>query len=563
MTADFKVLIADDSPSDRLLLEALVKQAGYRVIAACDGVEAIELFHKESPDIVLLDALMPRKDGFQVAKEIKDSNPEEVTPIIFLTSLVDTESLVKCLDAGGDDFLSKPYNGVILKAKIRAMARLREMHQSLQHHRDQIAANNEHLVREQVVAKQVFDNIAHTGCLGANNIRYSLSPMAVFNGDVIVAGMRPNGSMVLLLGDFTGHGLPAAMGAMPLASTFYGMVHKGFSMTDILREINQKLNQTLPVGIFCCAAVVEMNFIKQTAKLWNGGLPGLVHRKVTGELVELDSKHLPLGVVSDEQFKSESLTVAMELGDQIMLWSDGIIEARSESGEMFGHERVMSCLSGPKKDESGFDLVLEALQKYAPEEGQDDDVSLLEMTMVELESLTGVSDTYFKSTDHGLSEWNLSLELKPSSLHSFDPLPLLVNVLVEVPDLREHSGTLYSILAELYSNALEHGVLGLESELKNNTDGFSRYYQLRKQRIESLKEGWIRFELGHSVTDNGGVLSISVEDSGEGFNPDSSDEKLENQYSGRGITLLRKLCHSVSYDKQGSRATVEYLWSRQ
>src|SRR5690606_1559787 len=130
--------------------------------------------------------------------------------------------------------------------------------------------------------------------------------------------MRPSGSMMVLLGDFTGHGLPAAVGAMPLASTFYGMVHKGFAMTDILREINGKLKTILPVGIFCCATIVDVNFRKRQLRVWNGGLPAsYLYRAATGEYQPVESRHLPLGVLSNKAFKDDCKTYSMDLGDRI------------------------------------------------------------------------------------------------------------------------------------------------------------------------------------------------------------------------------------------------------
>lgn len=560
MMSNLKVLIADDSPSDRLLLEALVRKAGYEVLPAEDGVEALEVFNREAPDIVLLDALMPRMDGFEVARAIKSVDSDDMTPIIFLTSLVDTESLVKCLDAGGDDFLSKPYNGVILQAKIRAMVRLREMHQTLQSHRDKIAKNHQQLLREQVVAKEVFDNIAHTGCLGASNVKYSLSPLAVFNGDVIVAGMRPNNSMVLLLGDFTGHGLPASIGAMPLASSFYGMIQKGFSPNHILREINQKLHQILPTGLFCCAAIAEINFKRRTAQVWNGGLPGVLMQRADGTVDEINSKHLPLGVVGDERFQGDMVSIDMAVGDRLFLWSDGVIEARNQQGEMFGQDRLIDCF---KQNATGtFDSVLNAVQDFADSEDQDDDISLLQVEMVEQDVLSGITENYQSRTYNGLSDWSFSMELNPANLTSFDPLPLLVNILVEVPNLRDHSGELYTILAELYSNALEHGLLGLSSDLKSSREGFADYYREREDRLQNLKDGWIRFNLTSRHTNSGGQLSIEIEDSGKGFDVSLLKDNSSNQYSGRGIGLVSRLCHSIQYENRGSKAVVIFEWER-
>ncbi|WP_439134316.1 ATP-binding SpoIIE family protein phosphatase [Pseudomaricurvus sp.] len=571
------ILIADDTDSDRLILETIVKKEGHRVISVCDGQEAVDAYQEHRPDLILLDAMMPRLDGFGAARQIKALAGEEMVPIIFLTSLTDTKSLVKCLDAGGDDFLSKPYNRVILQAKIKAFSRMRVMHRVMQEQRDQISSHNQHLVQEQVVAKQVFDNIAHTGCMDAPNVKYFLSPLAVFNGDVIVAAVRPSGSMMVLLGDFTGHGLPAAIGAMPLASIFYGMVQKGFNLVDVLREINLKLKQILPVGVFCCATIVDMNFAKGTVKVWNGGLPECyLYRADTGVVDTIRSTHLPLGVLDDIAFKDDCVRLEMAPGDRLYMWSDGIIESRNRQGEMFGEERLMQLFTEHAQNDPGsgsdktsgseedgiFEKVLSAVHEYAEGE-RDDDLSLIELTM---DHPDRALKQPYEATRHrygGLLEWSLGLELKPSTLRMFDPLPLLLNILVEVPGLRTHSGTLYTILAELYSNALEHGILALPSAWKATPEGFEHYYLERVKRVEVLQEGFIRFDLEHQLQDDGGVLSIRVQDSGSGFEHEENiNNTLESkEYSGRGIPLLRSLCDSLSYNDLGNQVEVTFHWS--
>ena len=143
------VLVADDNPADRMILRRLVERLGHQVHEAEHGQQAVELFALHSPDIVLLDALMPTMDGFEAARRIKLHAGEDLVPIIFLTSLTETGALVKCLEAGGDDFLTKPYNPVILEAKIRAFRRMREMHQTLQSQRDVIAGQHAGLLRDQ------------------------------------------------------------------------------------------------------------------------------------------------------------------------------------------------------------------------------------------------------------------------------------------------------------------------------------------------------------------------------------------------------------------------------
>ncbi|MGQ9425919.1 SpoIIE family protein phosphatase [Gilvimarinus sp. F26214L] len=556
------ILIAEDSEADRRILEAIIRQEGHRVISARDGMEALSAFKDNAPDVVLLDALMPGLDGFATARRIRELAGERWIPVIFLTSLTDSGSLVRCLEAGGDDFLQKPYNQVILQAKIRAFNRMRGLHHTVLAQRNQIVRQNQHLLQEQMLAKQVFDNVAHSGCLNAPNIRYHLSPRAIFNGDVLLAARRPSGSMMVLLGDFTGHGLPAAIGAMPLASTFYSMVHRGFALEDVLREINGKLNSILPLGVFCCASVLEMDFRERRLTVWNGGLPEcLIYRKASGRLEMITSRHLPLGVVGSSQLKVDCRHYEMDVGDRCYLWSDGIHESRNSAGEMFGEKRLRAIFR-QRHAARIFPGILSAVRAFVGSEGADDDLSLVEVTMVEPErvQLPSVSDNPGRST--GLMEWELDFEVKPSTFKHFDPLPLLLGVLTEVPGLRRHSGSLYTILAELYSNALEHGVLRLDSRLKQTPEGFGDYYEQRRRRLAQSTKGYVRFHLSHESCEDGGRLTIRVSDSGRGFASTRQPDNGE-PYSGRGIALVRNLCDSLRFLRDGREVEAVYRWTRE
>jgi two-component system, HptB-dependent secretion and biofilm response regulator len=554
-----KILVADDTDSDRLILETIVRKEGHQVYSARNGIEAVAIFEKERPDIVLLDALMPELDGFGAARQIKALAGDELVPIIFLTSLQDTESLVSCLDAGGDDFLSKPYNRVILKAKIKSFNRMRGLHSTMIAQRDLLSQHHQRLLQEQTVAKQVFDNVAHSGCLNSGNVRYFLSPLAIFNGDVVVAAMRPNGNMMVLLGDFTGHGLPAAIGAMPLASTFYGMVHKGFSMSDVLREINKKLKSILPVGLFCCATMMDINFRRKRIKVWNGGLPaGIIYRTKEASVTPIRSTHLPLGVLADKNFKDDAQYFNLDADDKIYMWSDGIHEARNPDGDMFGEERLHDLFATNNQPAALFDDVLSSVKAFIGSGEQDDDLSIIEIKMA-------LHDLALNPIDHKALcpvVWDMSFEVKPSSFKVFDPLPFLLNILMDVPELRGFSGSLYTILAELYSNALEHGVLQLSSSLKKTAEGFVQYYGLREKRLNEIITGFVRIHFNYSANLEGGTLTLRVEDSGSGFDfaACSGQAMSTTGYSGRGIALMEKLCKSVSYFDRGNKVEVVFEW---
>ncbi len=555
MTERLSVLIADDNASDRMILRAIVRRLGHDVIEAADGQQAIELFDSSRPDIVLMDVFMPNMDGQQAAWIIKQQAGEELVPVIFLTSLTDADQLADCLDAGGDDFLSKPYNRVILQAKIQAFARMRTLHA-------QVQTQREHLVREQAVAKAVFDSIAHHGALDLPNIRYLISPMSVFNGDVMLVARQPSGGLSLFLGDFTGHGLPAAIGTMPLSEIFYGMTSKGFSLRDIAAEINRKLKSILPVGIFCCANLLDLNFRNRTIEVWTGGMPdNIIFNRRTREIKRLTSRHLALGILGPDRFRYDPYFIEMDADDVVYLWSDGIPETHNMAGEMFGEERMLDVFAHGDGWQL-FDAMVSAVQSFSGQQQQSDDHTLLEIAMLEEKDLPDMDDVSVGAAKNvGASHWRMNFELKDSSLIHFDPLPLLTHMIMEVPGLKRRASQVYTLLAELYSNALDHGVLRLDSGLKRTPDGFAEYYRLRTERLQQLDKATICFRLAHEPTSTGGVLFVEVEDSGPGFNYQSATfAPHADGYCGRGLPLVRSLCASFQYLGQGNHVCAEYRW---
>lgn len=563
-----RVLVADDNEMDRLLLSTFVRKEGYEVEPAVDGLDALRKFEQCRPQLVLLDALMPGLDGFEVARHIKANSGDDFVPIIFLTSLTQADELARCVDAGGDDFLSKPYNKVILKAKLNALERMRSLHETLQRQRDEIARHHAHMVQEQQAAKAVFDNVAHTGSLDLPFIRHLISPLAVFNGDVLLAARNPAGDLYLLLGDFTGHGLTAAVGALPLAEIFYGMCGKGFTPADILRESNRKLRSILPKGYFCCAMLVACNFRKGTLEYWNGGLPpGCLVRGEFRDLVHLESTHLPLGILEVEKFDSSTRIVEASVGDRLLICTDGVIEARNADGELFGFERVDQTICSTAPGESAFEHLRECVYRHMGSTGREDDITLAELTVVSQQESDLDSAARAQLPQPGSDDWKLVYELGPRSLRSSNPLPLLQHVVTEVPQLRKHAGEIYTVLAELYSNALEHGLMGLESAQKSSPEGFAAYYQSRAQALESL-EGLVRFEFVCRIEGRTGELVITVTDSGPGFDyagtlngkalPDKATGATA--YHGRGLRLLRELCQSLEYRGTGNEVKVVFAW---
>lgn len=558
-----RFLVVDDDRINRLVLETMLAHDGYGVIHAEDGVQAVEIFKQEHPDVVLMDVMMPNLDGYEATRRIKAMAGERIVPVIFLTALSDEQSLAQCIEAGGDDFLSKPFNRTLLRAKIAALLRTRALYIAQQSQKALLAGYASKLESEQAVAERVFANIVHRGCLNDYNIRYLISPMALFNGDLLLAARRPSGGLLVMLGDFAGHGLPAAAGAIPTAEIFYTMASKGYAVSDIVTEINRKLKSILPPDLFLAACVAEFDASGRSIAVWNGGVPDvLVCGRGQGQpLQRLPSRHLPLGIVDDHLLDKTVEIVEVMPGHRVYIYSDGLIEARNPAGEMFGDERVLEIVHNKHRTPNAFGELCQAIDSFRGDTQSNDDLTLIEIVCSEQLPETATaqkSSSVVKSPAH----WQFDFEVGPDLLRGADPLPALVQMLAEIQGLGEHRERLYMVLSELFNNAVDHGLLQLDSALKARPEGFLEYYARRDSALAALTQGRVAIRLLHAPRNSGGSLRIEVEDSGKGFDHRRhlDDLEINRTASGRGIPLVRRLCARLVYHGSGNHAEAEYVW---
>jgi len=129
-----KVLLAEDSRSSLIVIKSYIEDAGHQVIAVDNGQQAVEQFSIVEPDLILLDVIMPIKDGIEAAKEIRAlcEQAHDWVPIIFLSAMTDSDDIARGIEAGGDDYLTKPIDAVVLNAKLNAMQRIANMRHDLQ-----------------------------------------------------------------------------------------------------------------------------------------------------------------------------------------------------------------------------------------------------------------------------------------------------------------------------------------------------------------------------------------------------------------------------------------------
>jgi len=145
MTTPSKILIVDDTPDTVMFLADRLAGQGYAVVTASSGVEALEQVEKEQPDLVLLDVLMPKMSGYEVCRQIRENPATHLLPVVLLTALNPSEERVKGIEAGADDFLTKPANQAELLARVRSLLRIKDLHDQVQAQTAQLAEWNKEL----------------------------------------------------------------------------------------------------------------------------------------------------------------------------------------------------------------------------------------------------------------------------------------------------------------------------------------------------------------------------------------------------------------------------------
>ncbi|WP_176225298.1 ATP-binding SpoIIE family protein phosphatase [Methylomagnum ishizawai] len=564
-----KALVLHDDPSGVRPLVAGLAARGFVVVEACSGEAALEALRWSVPNIVFMDAAPLGRDCYAVARRIKAAAGGCFVPVIVLATPVEAHELVGRMEvdrdegADVDDFLAKPVDPVQLRAKLAVFGRVARLCRTAR-------AQQEELIFKQELARQVYAKTALADPAQLAAIHGLQRPASVFSGDILLVERSPSGALHVLVGDFTGHGLAAAIGALPAADVFRGMTAKGFAPAEILVEINRKLRRTLPTGMFLAAALVCLDGEGRWAGIRNSGLPDvLVLGGAAGSLKErVPSSSIPLGIL-DEIGPCELRWVAVDPGDQIVVMTDGIVEARDAQGECFGEQRVWSCLMGGGSV-GAFGRLVDGLDRFTADAPQEDDLTLALIPCGRSALDPPVAGTARRDavpsalgpTVVPVVDWHWELELGASALKRLDVVPLLVDTLVDLQGLRVCRQPVFTILSELFSNALDHGVLRLEARIKADPEGFARYFRERRERLTGLERGRIHISLAARSDADGGWLEIGIEDDGPGFDYERwrRGSRQSPPHGGRGIGLVEDLCESVEFLGTGNRVRAVYRW---
>jgi len=557
--AALKILVAG---GDRRQMEGVAERLGHRVVLAGNGLEAVELFERERPDLVFMDLTLPVMDGSTALREIRALPTERWTPIVILSALDRLEDIMHGLDSGADDYLVEPFTLPMLSAKIGVYQRLLGLQRQARDHADELEAWRQRAEEQARLGGHVMASLTENSGLADPMLSHFNLPAEAFSGDLLCAGRTPGGVLYVMLADATGHGLPAALSALPVSQVFYSMTAKGFSLASIAEELNRKLKALLPTDRFVAATLAAVDVRNQTIEVWNGGNPDALLIDAEGrELRRFPSRHLPLGILAEERFDGETQGIGIAEPMELLLCSDGLVEAESPDGRRFGVDIVLEQLRRSPAEQRLTHL-REGLNAHLAGGRASDDVSAM-LLSIPLDRRQTVRSTAAEQVrQETVSQWRLDVSYGPQELRDIDVVPSMLDLLCQLSVAKPHKGALFLILSELFNNALDHGVLRLDSAIKGQDEGFDLYVRQRAERLETLSEGHIDLGFLLHTVDGGTVLDFRVCDSGRGFDYarylSAPDDLGDSRPHGRGIALIGRLCREVRYGEAGREVRARY-----
>ncbi len=324
--ANGQILVVDDDRASRRLLVRTLSSAGYDCRESDSGIKALELLQREQPSLLLLDFDMPALNGAEVLKRLRSNSDPAVAqiPAIMLTGHGGEESEVLCLEAGADDFVTKPINTAVLRARIETQLRLRSMRHQLQHQNHELEEWRRNLERDLAAARLTQQSLIpqEPPELAGWEVADCYRPVIQVGGDIY--GWLPgrDGRILFWIADATGHGASAALlTALAKLLFHHGSVEHN-APAALMKAVNDDFRSIFGARSFMTAMCVALDPATGRAGVVGAGHPPLLISRREGPSEVIPSVAPPLGLVERAQF-SETI-VDLAPGDSFVLYSDGL-----------------------------------------------------------------------------------------------------------------------------------------------------------------------------------------------------------------------------------------------
>jgi sigma-B regulation protein RsbU (phosphoserine phosphatase) len=370
--SDCRVLIVDDVKANvDILVQAL--SGDYKLSVALGGHQALDAVGRAAPDLVLLDIVMPDLDGYEVCRRIRAAEMTRELPIMFLSSLEDVKHKARGFEVGGNDYLTKPFEVLEVKARVRSLLKAKAYADAVR-----AAAERDLRIAREIQMGLLPANIAAQVQASGLDVDAALEPALQVGGDLYeVLRLGPD-RVLVAVGDVSGKGIPAALFMAVTMTLLRSLARQGHPPADILRRLNDELLDQNPRGMFVTMQCLVFDLTARTVTCASAGHHGAAHI-VAGQaprMVFLESGRV-LGLMPSGAIPSETLT--LQTGEGLVLFTDGVSEAFDVRQELFGEPRLLAQLAehpGTTARETTRG-VLDAVRRHATGAKQSDDITVV------------------------------------------------------------------------------------------------------------------------------------------------------------------------------------------
>jgi len=369
------VLLVDDAPANIQIVNSILKDI-YKIRVATSGVKALELAKTAPlPDLVLLDVMMPDKDGYEVCTQLKLGQETRDIPVIFLTGQTHVEEETRGFDVGAVDYIHKPFSPAIVKARVQTHLALRGI-------REQLARQLITIQKELETARQIQLSILASEIpkIEGLDIAARYIPMAAVAGDFYDFIVVDEKRIGILVADVSGHGMPAALIASMLKIALSAQGAHAADPAQVLLGLNQALCGKFQHH-YVTAAYLFVDMQKRTLTYAGAGHPPLLLRDGSSKGVRSVAENgLFLGRFPFAKYSS--VEFPLMAGDRALLYTDGIAEATNPAGVEFGADCLKQFLVAEQSTSADHfaGQLLEELSRWSARgsaEDLDDDITMV------------------------------------------------------------------------------------------------------------------------------------------------------------------------------------------
>ncbi len=370
--SDCRVLIVDDAKANLdILVEGL--KADHKLSLALNGEMALQAAARTPPDLVLLDIVMPGMDGYEVCRRLRQMPETAEVPIMFLSSLEEVQNKTRGFEAGANDYLTKPFDMLEVKARVRSLLKAKAYNDAVK----------EQMASELRIAREIqmgmlphdftaFEEAYHVG-FGA-----VLEPAREVGGDLYgVCAARPD-RLVLFLGDVSGKGIPASLFMVRAISLARHLAREIAEPERILARLNDELATDNPHLMFVTFLCGVFEPASGRLVLANAGhcRPVIVPAGQAPRWIT-NAPDPPLGFDPGLKYKRTELTLRQ--GDTLILYTDGVTEAFNAQEELYGEERLLADVAAFASQPAPGVIagVLQKVRSFAGTTPQSDDIAIL------------------------------------------------------------------------------------------------------------------------------------------------------------------------------------------